>query len=84
MDYSPFRKAVKSIELRKGISLAKRYQIMKRDNFRCVLCGQDAKEAKLVIDHIIPVTHGGTNDIVNLRTTCGACNYGKKTYEHEK
>jgi len=71
-------------ELRKGISLKKRYEIMKRDNFRCVLCGQDAKEVKLVIDHIVPVTRGGTNEVTNLRTTCNVCNHGKKIYEHEK
>lgn len=57
---------------------------MKRDNFRCVLCGQAAKKVKLVIDHIIPVTRGGNNEIANLRTTCNACNHDKKIYEHEK
>lgn len=84
VDYSPLRKPIKSIELRRGISLKVRFEIMKRDNFRCVLCGQDAKETKLVIDHIVPVTHGGTNSVVNLRTTCSACNLGKMIYEHEK
>lgn len=82
--YDPLRKQIKSSELRKGISLKMRYKIMKRDNFRCVLCGQDAKETKLVIDHITPVTKGGNNDPSNLRTTCSACNHGKMIYEHER
>lgn len=82
--YELLRKPIKSVELRKGISLKIRFEILKRDNFHCVLCGQDAKETKLVIDHILPVTKGGTNDTANLRTTCMACNHGKKIYEHEK
>lgn len=82
--YEPLRKPVKSVELRRGISLKVRFEILKRDNFHCVLCGQDARETKLVIDHIIPVTKNGTNDTANLRTTCMACNHGKKIYEHER
>ena len=82
--YEPLRKAIKSVELRKGISLKLRFEILKRDKFRCVLCGQDAKETKLVIDHILPVTWGGTNDTANLRTTCSACNHGRMICEHEK
>ncbi len=82
--YEPLRKPIKSVELRKGISLKNRYEVMRRDNFRCALCGQGAKETKLVIDHIIPVTRGGNNDTSNLRTTCSACNHGKMIYEHEK
>lgn len=40
--------------------------------------------AILVIDHIIQVVRGGTNDISNLQTLCTACNHGKMIYEHEK
>lgn len=31
----------------------------------------------LVIDHIVPVNAGGTNDIENLATSCEECNQGK-------
>lgn len=36
----------------------------------------------LSVDHIIPVTRGGTNDISNLTTLCKSCNSskGNKTY----
>lgn len=84
VDYSKLRKPIKSKELRKGISLAVRYAILKRDNFRCVLCGADAAETKLVIDHKMPVVKGGTNDDSNLRILCTACNHGKMIYEKEK
>lgn len=55
-----------------------RYTILKRDGFRCQLCGASAKEgAKLHIDHIVPVSKGGKTVVSNLRTLCDRCNMGK-------
>ena len=55
-----------------------RYDIMKRDNFRCVLCGRAANEGvKLHVDHIVPVAKGGLTVPENLRTLCDQCNLGK-------
>ena len=55
-----------------------RYDIMKRDNFRCVLCGRTAREGvKLHVDHIVPVAKGGLTVPDNLRTLCDQCNLGK-------
>lgn len=55
-----------------------RYQVMRRDGFRCQLCGAtQADGVKLHVDHIIPVSKGGTSDIGNLRTLCDRCNRGK-------
>lgn len=55
-----------------------RYDIMKRDHFRCVLCGRTAQEgAKLHVDHILPVAKGGLTVPENLRTLCDRCNLGK-------
>ena len=56
-----------------------RYDILKRDNFRCVLCGRSAQDGvKLHVDHIIPVSKGGKTERNNLRTLCEKCNYGKR------
>ena len=55
-----------------------RYQVMRRDGFRCQLCGAtQADGVKLHVDHIIPISKGGTSDIENLRTLCDRCNRGK-------
>lgn len=57
-----------------------RYEIMKRDNFKCCLCGNSpAMDSKcvLVIDHIKPIAKGGNNNIENLQTLCKVCNSGK-------
>jgi len=57
-----------------------RYQILKRDGFKCVLCGRSPATVfglELHVDHIIPHSQGGTNAPANLRTTCSECNLGK-------
>lgn len=56
-----------------------RYEILKRDQFRCVLCGRSAAEdgVKLHVDHFIPVARGGLTIENNLRTLCQDCNLGK-------
>lgn len=84
VDYTKLRKQIKSRALRKGISLQKRYAILKRDGFRCVLCGTTATQTQLVLDHLVPVVKNGTNEISNLRTLCRACNHGKMLYDNEK
>lgn len=84
LSYEKLRKTVKSRELRKGISLKLRYEIFKRDDFKCVLCGATAQDDLLMIDHIKPVVKGGLNECENLRTLCRQCNLGKMISEHEK
>lgn len=55
-----------------------RYNVLKRDNFTCQLCGITAKDgAKLEVDHIIPVSKGGKTIMSNLQTLCDRCNKGK-------
>lgn len=53
-----------------------RYQVLTRDR-RCVLCGEDGSEHRLEVDHIVPRSKGGTNDLENLQTLCRRCNGGK-------
>ena len=57
-----------------------RYDVMKRDGFRCVLCGASSQEdgVKLHVDHILPVSKGGKTEMSNLRTLCNRCNFGKR------
>lgn len=63
---------------RKSISKKVRFEIFKRDMFKCVYCGNKAPDILLQIDHIIPVSKGGDNDLTNLVTSCESCNNGKR------
>lgn len=81
--YDKLRKPIKSSAYRKGISLAVRYQIFKRDLGKCQLCGKTASDDAIVVDHIVPVVMGGDNDISNLRLLCRQCNHGKMLFEEK-
>lgn len=69
---------------RPGLTLRTRFQIMKRDGFRCQLCGVTAlgnPRLELEIDHKVPLSRGGTNNAINLWTLCRDCNQGKSDQE---
>jgi len=56
-----------------------RFQVLKRDGYRCQMCGVTAQDdAKLEIDHIHPVSKGGGNELSNLQVLCRDCNAGKR------
>jgi len=76
---APFRRGVCSVQImtRKPIKKSTRFNVFARDGFTCRYCGRKSDEVKLVIDHIIPVAKSGTNDEVNLITSCDECNSGK-------
>jgi hypothetical protein len=64
---------------RKPLSVRTRFEIFKRDDFTCQYCGQRSPDVVLEVDHITPVSHGGTNDTLNLITACWGCNSGKSS-----
>jgi hypothetical protein len=64
----------KQIFERKAFKGPTRYEVFKRDSFKCKFCGKTPDEAKLHIGHRIPVSKGGSNDLDNLITLCDKCN----------
>lgn len=69
---TPFRPS------RAALPLKVRWDVLKRDDYVCVKCGGRPPDVELEVDHIVPVSCGGTNDLTNLRTLCRRCNQGKK------
>lgn len=62
------------------ISLSLRYDVLKRDNFTCQVCGRTISDgAKLEVDHRVPIAKGGKSTMDNLWTLCFECNRGKST-----
>lgn len=70
----------------RGISPQLRNDILERNGFTCQLCGagpgdpdpfNPGRKVRLHVDHIIPISQGGTDDKGNLRTLCSACNQGR-------
>lgn len=55
-----------------------RMTILRRDSFRCQMCGASAPSgATLHVDHITPVSLGGSTTPDNLQALCDTCNLGK-------
>ena len=69
---------------RKNLSKRTRFEIFKRDGFRCVYCGTTPVQSALRVDHVIPVAENGTNVPENLVTSCHDCNAGKAATPLEK
>jgi hypothetical protein len=62
---------------RKALSKKIRFEVFKRDSFKCQYCGHASPDVILHVDHIHPVSQGGDDDILNLITSCDSCNSGK-------
>lgn len=60
-----------------AISKRKRFEILKRDGFRCRYCGATPGVDGLHVDHIMPQSKGGSDHPDNLMTACSWCNLGK-------
>jgi len=63
-------------------SPAQKLAIMKRDNFRCVVCGRGVGDGvEIQVDHIKPKDRGGKATIENGETLCAQHNFQKKNYK---
>ena len=71
------KKENKNKEHHNPISPTLRFAILSRDNFKCQYCGISGNNSELEVDHKIPISCGGTNDLSNLKTSCFKCNRGK-------
>jgi hypothetical protein len=64
-----------------AVSKRTRFEVFKRDGFRCIYCGATPVNGELVVkfhaDHVEPKSKGGEDDPANLVTACQDCNLGK-------
>ena len=54
-----------------------RYKVLVNAHHRCELCGVDASIRALEVDHIIPKSLGGPDEIDNYQALCYKCNTNK-------
>jgi len=62
-----------------AVSKRLRYEILRRDNRTCRMCGASAPDVRLTVDHVTPVALGGIDAPANLATLCEPCNNGKSS-----
>ena len=79
-EYRNYQDMIRRMRLRKvkGSFTLQDWQDLEREyNYTCSLCGRKEPEIKLTIDHIIPISKGGTNEIKNIQPLCINCNSKK-------
>lgn len=74
----------------RSISPQLRTEILERNGFTCQQCGaaasdpdpyNSARKVRLHVDHVIPISQGGTDERDNLRALCSTCNQGKQNIQ---
>jgi 5-methylcytosine-specific restriction endonuclease McrA len=51
-----------------------RKEVLQRDYYTCHYCGQEAN----TVDHLIPISKGGTDEATNMVAACVQCNSAKR------
>lgn len=54
--------------------------ILSKTSCKCARCGQLLTIDSMTVEHIVPLSKGGTNDIKNLVSLCYDCNQNKGNY----
>lgn len=62
---------------RKSTGKKSRFEVFKRDGFKCQYCGRTPPDVVLEVDHVIPISADGEHIIDNMVTACFDCNRGK-------
>lgn len=64
-----------------AVSKRTRFEVLRRDKFRCQYCGLKATETGdgLTVDHVMPISLGGSDKPDNLVAACRDCNSGKSS-----
>lgn len=63
------------------IDPADRWRVFHRDGCACLNCGDNLD---LHVDHAVPKSLGGSNNIYNLQTLCWACNFEQKNFRFKR
>ena len=72
------QKSKDSKKIKRTLSPLIRSKVLKKFNYKCTHCGRTvADNIKLEIDHIVPLSKKGKNEIGNLQVLCNECNIGK-------
>ena len=75
---SPSSKAINSAAYRNA-----RKRVLRRDDYTCSYCGVRARHG-MQVDHVVPVSKGGSHDDTNLVACCPACNAQKGAGEKNR
>jgi hypothetical protein len=80
------------VAFKPAISARLRAAVLDRNGFTCQMCGltpgdidpSTGRKVRLHIGHIVDRSHGGKDELSNLRALCSTCNQGAKNITTEK
>ena len=55
-----------------------------KNNGKCAICGKPVMYKKMTVDHIKPLSQGGTNEMNNLQLACHSCNRLKNNFMEDE
>jgi hypothetical protein len=66
-----------NFQKRKNIVRFSKHNVFLRDAYRCQYCDSKVEKKYATLDHVLPISHGGTTDWLNCTTACASCNSRK-------
>lgn len=64
-----------------AVSKRTRFEVLRRDGHTCQYCGEQAPHVTIHVDHVVPVSLGGSDKPENLVAACKDCNIGKSSIQ---
>jgi 5-methylcytosine-specific restriction endonuclease McrA len=61
-----------------------RKKVLDKYNKKCAYCGKEILMDEMKIDHYVPKSKGGTDDLDNLLPACDICNHYKDSHNINK
>lgn len=61
------------IKVKRNVSFTDN-MVFLRDSYQCHYCKEIFPESKLTVDHVVPKSHGGGKNWLNLVSACAPCN----------
>lgn len=83
IDLQPIVALQGKIVARFSLPLSNR-SLFRRDDHRCLYCGQQFTRAQLTRDHVIPTSRGGQDRWENVVAACRRCNWAKDNRSPEE